>query len=441
MHFFAGRGVHPPENKFAASSPIETMPVPGEVVVHLSQHVGAPCTPLVKRGDRVYKGQKIGDADAFVTAPVHAPVSGTVKAIKPYLHPTGRQLPAVIIESDGEDALYPDLEGKDDPSSLSVDEIVAAVREAGIVGLGGAAFPSHVKLKPPPNRNVDTLLVNGAECEPFLSGDHRLMVEESLSIAAGVELVMKVLGVGRACVCIENNKPDAIEAMERAVSELALSGVEVVGLETLYPQGAEKTLILNVLGREVPSGGLPFDAGVVVHNVGTVHAIYTAVRYGMPLVERVVTVAGRVNRVANVRARIGARFEDLVEFCGGITAEVHKIVMGGPMMGLPQVSLDVPVVKGTSGILLFSREDSPEREEVPCIRCGRCVEVCPMRLVPCEIADAVYWEKWDMAERFDVMDCVECGCCSFVCPAMRPITHYVRIAKAELVARRKRNGS
>ncbi len=415
------------------------MPAPSEVAVLLSQHIGAPCEALVKPKDTVKVGQKIGDADSFVTAPVHASVSGTVTGVKPCPHPLGMTASAVLIESDGQNTLDESIKPRENVDSLSGPEIIDIVREAGMVGMGGATFPTHVKLSPPKDKTLDTVILNGAECEPYLTADHRLMLEKSADVVKGFDLVMRAVGVKKGFVGIETNKPDAIEIMEKAVADSGLGGMEVIGLRTKYPQGAEKNLIDAILGREVPSGTLPFEVGVLVQNVGTACAVFDAVANGMPPIERIVTVTGRVKEPKNVRVKVGTPLRDLIEFCGGPDGPLYKIIMGGPMMGLAQYSLDVPVTKGTSGVLVLAEEDSPYIEEGPCMRCCRCLNACPMHLMPCDITDSAAAEDWDGTERFGVLDCVECGSCAYVCPASRPIVQYAKLAKGVLMARRKKN--
>ncbi len=431
-------GIHPPCSKRTEELAIAEMPAPAEVAVLLSQHIGAPCGALVKPKDTVQVGQKIGDADSFVTAPVHASVSGTVTGVKPRPHPLGMAVSAVLIESDGQNTLDDSIKPREDLNSLSSKEIIDIVREAGMVGMGGATYPTHGTLSPPKDKTIDTVILNGAECEPYLTADHRLMLERPADVVKGLDLVMRAVSVKKGFVGIETNKPNAIEIMEKAVADSGLGSIEVVGLQTKYPQGAEKNLIDAILAREVPSGTLPFEVGALVQNVGTACAIYDAVANGIPPIERVVTVTGRVKEPKNVRVKVGTPLRDLIDFCGGQDGPPHKIIMGGPMMGLAQYSLDVPVTKGTSGVLVLSEEDSPYIEEEPCIRCGRCLNACPMHLMPCNIADAAAAEDWDDADRYGVLDCVECGSCTYVCPASRPIVQYAKLAKGVLMARRKK---
>ena len=431
-------GVHPEHRKeLTASLAITAATIPRKVVIPLQQHIGAPCEPLVKVGDAVKVGQMIGDSEAFVSAPVHASISGTVAAIEPYNHPLGRKVTAIIIEGDGRDEWCSELEPVEKVDDLSPEEIRARLRSAGIVGLGGAAFPAHVKLSPPEGKAIDTVIINGAECEPYLTADHRLMLERPEDIVFGLEVIMKALGAGRGIIGIEDNKPDALRVMRQAIE--GKSDMSVVALKTKYPQGAEKMLILATTRRRVPSGGLPLDVGVVNHNVGTTVAIAEAVRKGKPLIERVVTVTGEgVKRPANLMVRLGTLAGDLLEYCGGLREDTCKLIMGGPMMGLAQPTADFPVVKGTSGILALTAEEAAVYENGSCIRCASCVKACPINLVPTFIAQAAEHGLFDRAEKLHAADCIECGCCSYICPAGIPLTQWIRIAKAEVLARRRR---
>ncbi len=431
-------GIHPEYDKeLTASLAIASLPVPQRVAIPLQQHIGAPCEPLVAVGDPVKAGQKIGDRKAFISAPVHASVSGRVTAIGPYNHPLGRPVEAITIESDGRDDRHPSIPGAGDPDRLAPDEMRRLIREAGIVGLGGATFPAHVKLAPPPDKPVDTVVINGAECEPYLTADHRLMLESPEEIISGLLIVMKVLGAKSGIIGIEDNKPDALRVMRQASA--GRETLRVVPLHTKYPQGAEKMLIQVTTGRKVPAGGLPMDVGVVNHNVGSAIAISRAVREGQPLIERVVTVSGRgVSRPANLMIRVGTLVEDLLQACGGLTADVRKLIFGGPMMGLAQAHTDVPVIKGTSGVLAFSEEEVQLQEIKPCIKSAKCVSACPMGLVPLFLAHAAEYNLVERAEKLHAADCIECGCCSYICPAHRPLTQWIRLAKADVMERRKK---
>jgi electron transport complex protein RnfC len=392
---------------------------------------------LVAKGDKVRAGQKIGDTKAFVSAPVHASISGTVSNIAKHPHPLGQESLAIFIDSDGEDGWMEGIGSRREYSALSPQELRDIIREAGIVGMGGAAFPTHVKLTPPSDKKIDLVLLNGAECEPYLTSDHRIMVERPAEVAEGLRLIMKILGVPRAIVGIERNKPDAIGALQREFS--TEPSIEVVEMKVKYPQGSEKQLIKVLAHREVPSGGLPFDIGVVVQNVGTALAIYEAIALDKPLVERVITLSGdAIAHPSNLLVRIGTPLQDLVEECGGMLGEVGKVVVGGPMMGLAQYSLSIPVVKGTSGVLILSEDQAEMVEEGPCIRCGRCLAVCPMRLSPSLMADAVKSKDIDSAEACHLLDCMECGSCAFVCPAKRHMVQWIKYGKNEIAAKRQK---
>lgn len=432
-------GVHPPGNKdLTEDKPIAKIEAPEKVVLPLQQHIGAPSIPRVKKGEGVFVGTTVGGAEAFVSAPVHCSVSGKVIRIAPQPGPLGRDTLSVIVENDGEYAIDPSLKPPPAWDGLSQQEIREAVREAGIVGLGGATFPTHVKLNPPQQFPIDTVILNGAECEPYLTADYRLLVEEPESVLEGLRIIMKAVGASRGIVAIEDNKPLALREFKRLVEG---EDINVYALRTKYPQGAEKVLITTILGREVPSGGLPMHVGVVVNNVGTAHAIARYFDTGLPLMERVVTVTGSViKNPSNLLIPLGTSFEAAVEACGGFTEPPAKVIMGGPMMGLAQYTLEVPVIKATSGILAL-----PEREvgyEVPseprCIRCGRCVDACPMNLIPTYLASYAHAGKWEDLLRFNIDDCIECGCCTYACPTRNPIVQLVKTGKAELARMKKR---
>lgn len=434
-------GVHPPEYKEeTSSSAIETLPPPNRVVVPLVQHIGAPCEPAIageatlSKGDRVDLGQKIGDSDAFVTAPVHAPVSGEIAEITTCRLSDGRKVPAIVIDSDGEDRISEEVRPASDVESLSAEEIKNVIREAGIVGMGGAAFPTHVKCSPPEDAVIDTVIINGCECEPFLACDDRLMIEESEEIVYGLKALIKAVGAKRGIIAIENNKPQAIESMRSAVEDTEFE-IEVV--KTKYPEGAEKQLIYAITGREVPSGQFPFNIGVVVNNVATAATIARAIKTGMPCIERVITVGGDVvDRPANLRVRIGTPVGEIIDYCGGFTEAPFALIIGGPMMGQAIADLDMPVVKGTSGILALSSRIASYEEEEPCIRCGRCIEVCPAYMMP--LMAAQYPDE--KALEYNPLDCIECGACSYICPANQRLLERIRMAKALAQARMRSEG-
>ncbi|MEE9615150.1 MAG: electron transport complex subunit RsxC [Thermodesulfobacteriota bacterium] len=429
------RGIHPAYHKeLTFSLATEKAPLPKRVVIPLGQHVGAPCRPVVKKGDIVEAGQLIGEAVSFVSAPVHASIGGKVKEVAPHPHPGGGRMMAVVIDGDGTDREWSG--GADaDLDSMDPDQLRKRIREAGIVGMGGAAFPTAVKLSPPQGKVVDTVILNGCECEPYLSADHRLMLEEPEKVLSGLKLIMRATGAKDGCVALEDNKLDALEALRKAAEAMAPE-VRFATLKTKYPQGAEKILIYTVLGRKVPLGKLPFDAGVVVNNVGTAVAIYEALGHGKPLIERVLTVSGNgVATPKNLKVRIGTSFAEVLALCGGITEAEgleREVLNGGPMMGVAQTSLDVPVVKGTSGITVLEAREIKPAEFGPCIRCARCVETCPMGLMPYRIADMGRLSLTSRFKGWDGVSCIECGCCAFICPPKRPLVQWIRVGKIKL---------
>ena len=428
-------GIHPPDNKhWTSHKAIEDCPLPDELVVPLSQHIGAPSVACVEVGQHVAKGQEIGSAKGFVSVPVHASTSGEVVAIENRPHPFGTPLPAVVIKPDGEDSWSSNLQFTD-PGSLTSDELIEKVRQAGVVGMGGAAFPAHVKMSPPPEKPIHTLLFNGVECEPYLTSDHRMMLEESERVLQGVALLQYVYGAERVVIGIEANKPDAIALLKEQCTD---APVEILPLQVKYPQGAEKQLIFAATGKEVPSGGLPMDVGVAVHNVSTAAAVTDAVMLGRPLIERVCTVTGpAIKEPKNLRIRIGMPLSHLVEVCGGLVEEPGKIILGGPMMGFTQVGFDVPVIRGSSGLLLLREEDIANSPEGPCIRCARCVQACPMNLMPTTIAAYARRDLVVETEEYCAMDCIECGSCSYVCPASIPLVQLIRHGKAAVLAKKR----
>jgi electron transport complex protein RnfC len=405
--------------------------MPGRIVVPLSQHIGAPAKATVSIGDEVKKGQILGETTGFVSSPVHSSISGKVIAIADFQTAAGRMVQSIVVESDGRDEAVAMKENAD-YLKLSVDEIKTMIKDAGIVGMGGAAFPTNVKLSPPKEKTIDAVVINGAECEPYLTADHRLMVEHPKEVVEGLKIIMKSLGVSEGHIGIEENKPDALEAISSAVA--GESNIKVWPLEIKYPQGAEKMLIKAVKGREVPSKGLPMDVGVVVQNVGTAIAVYEAVRYGKPLIERVVTITGKgIQESRNMLVRIGTLMSDVVEQCGGLAEGAVKVIAGGPMMGFAQWTLDVPVVKGTSGILVLSEKEYVASDDYSaCIRCGSCIDVCPMGLNPSILS--IYAEKgfYEDAKDNNLFDCFECGSCAYVCPAKRPMVQFMRLAKSQV---------
>jgi len=427
-------GVHPPENKLSAGVPIEAAALPKRVFIHLGQHLGAPAKPLVQKGDTVKVGALIGVADGFISANVHSSVSGTVVGIEPVADVSGYKRPAVIIDVAG-DEWDPAIDRSPElKKEITLDQksIIERIKAAGIVGLGGATFPTHVKYMVPEGKKIDTLIINGVECEPYLTSDHRLMLERPDELLIGTQILMKALGVTKAIIGIEANKPDAIVLLERKAKDYA--GITIQPLKVQYPQGAEKQLIKAILNREVPSGKLPLDVGCVVNNVGTAVAVYEAVQKNKPLFERIVTITGKkMTKRANFLVRIGTPIGDLIAACGGEPAGTAKLINGGPMMGKAMASADIPVTKGTSGVILVDASEAKRREPSACIRCAKCVAACPMGLEPYLIEKLADYALWDEAESAGAADCVECGSCQFTCPAARPLLDNIRLAKATVM--------
>jgi len=431
-------GIHPPELKrLSRDKAFEVMPPSEKMVIPLLQHFGAPAKPMVKKGDDVLLGQRIGEAPALFSADVHSSVSGKVLSVDGSAHPSGKTILAVTIQNDGEDRLYPGMEPTPDPVSLDADTVRKKVREAGIVGMGGAAFPTAVKLAPPKDKPIDIVILNGCECEPVLTADYRLMLEYPESILNGAELIRKTTGAKKIIVGIEDNKKDAYRLLKDSAQNPA---IEITLVKTKYPQGAEKNLISALLGREVPRGGLPFDVGVIVQNVATAKAVWDAASTGRPLYERPLTVSGTgIKEPKNLLVRIGTSFQEVVDFCGGIHDEADTLVMGGPMMGISQWTLNIPVIKGTSGILVWNSEKSPR--EFSCIRCSRCVSHCPMGLVPTQIMKQVKYDLLDDAEAWGILDCVECGSCQYSCPANIPLVHWIRLGKSKIASSKRKKSA
>jgi len=431
-------GIHPPESKEAtAKKPLEFLPAPEKVIIPLHQHFGNPAEPLVKKGEEVFLGQKIGEAKSLFSACVHASVSGKVVSVDGHNHPLGKPVLAVTIANDGKDQIHPEWAETENPFSLDPDQIRHKVKEAGIVGMGGAAFPTAVKITPPKDKPIDTVIINGCECEPILTADHRLMMEYPEEILKGAELVRIATGAERILVGIEDNKKKAFILLQQKTKARS---VEVFLVKTKYPQGAEKNLIYALLGREVPRGGLPFDVGVVVQNVGTAKAIWDAAKAGKPLYERALTVSGTgVMEPKNLIARIGTPFQAVMDGCGGLREDVNTVIMGGPMMGLSQWALDAPVIKGTSGILAWASPGPVT--EFSCIRCGRCIQHCPMGLVPTRLMKYVKHDQLAAAETWGALDCVECGSCQYSCPAKIPLVHWIRLGKQQIMNQKRKKSA
>jgi len=425
-------GVHPDDNKGAtASKPIEKLTPPSQLIYPLSQHIGAPCTPCVSVGDYVKMGQKIADSEAFVSAPIHASVSGTVKAIQMCPVPNGSLVESIIIENDFTDTMSDDIKPID-YTSVNPDDIPNLVREAGIVGMGGATFPTHVKLMPPDAKKIDTIIVNGAECEPYLTSDHRVLLETPDEVLLGLKIILYRFGITNGHIAIEENKPDAIAVMNKKCEG---EGISLDVLKKKYPQGGEKQLIYAVTKRTVPLGKLPADVGVIVVNVDTCTAIARKFMYGTPLMRRIVTLTGTpLKNNVNYNVRIGTPIDYIIEQSGGFNEEPDKVILGGPMMGVAQFRLDVPVIKGTSAILCLSEKEAYIPEEGPCIRCGKCVEHCPMKLMPLYLQNFAKKDDMDSCEKYNVTACIECGSCSFICPAKRHLVQNIRVAKQRVMA-------
>lgn len=437
MRTFKKGGVHPPENKITAGRGIVRVELPREVTVAMSQHIGAPAVCVVKRGDHVSRGDMVGQAGGFVSANVFSPISGVVTQVGKVKNSYGLPVDAVTIAASDEDHAADEKSVKwsapsrmrEEVDALSAKELIEIIGDAGIVGLGGAAFPTRVKLSPPPGKHADVLVINGAECEPFLTNDHALTLEHPGEIVDGVRLLMRAAGVDRAVIGIEENKKDAIMLLRERIG--ADSAVSVVELKMKYPQGGEKQLIQALTGREVPSGSLPVDVGAIVQNIATAYAVYEAVFFGKPLIERVVTVTGpSVASPGNYLAPIGISVSELIDLAGGMPADTGKLILGGPMMGRTAVEVDASTVKGVSGVLMLPESQSLRAEVQPCIRCAACVAACPMGLEPFLLSRLASRSLWDKMEEEGIMDCIECGCCSYSCPSSRPLLDYIKLGKS-----------
>jgi len=431
---FPKGGIHPPENKLTADRPIVPLPVPSQVTVPVSQHIGAPAVPAVEKGEPVKAGQVIARSKGFVSANIHSSVSGKVNKIDTMVDTTGYKQTAVVIDVEGDEWVEtvdrsPELVKE---ITLSREQIIERCQQNGLVGMGGATFPTHIKLSVPAGKKCDLLIINGVECEPYLTSDHRLMLEKGNEVLTGTSIIMKALGVEQAVVGIEANKPDAISHLTDLAEDF--KGITVQPLKVKYPQGGEKQLIKACTGREVPSGGLPVDVGVVVQNVGTAFAVYEAVQKNKPLMERVVTVTGMsVRNPGNFLVRIGTPVTALIEAAGGMPDDTGKVVNGGPMMGKALAITDVPVTKGTSGIILFPADISKRAEVLPCIRCGKCSSACAMGLEPWLISVLAQKGMFEKAEQEKITDCMECGACAYTCPAKRPLLDYIRLGKTTVI--------
>ncbi|MBC8418284.1 MAG: electron transport complex subunit RsxC [Pseudomonadota bacterium] len=428
---FPKGGVHPPEaKKLSEHLPVEVLPIPEEVEILLSQHFGTPCKPLVTKKDPVIEGDLIGEVEKGLGANIHASVTGTVKSIGTSAHPVSVSVPSITIQTDPESR--PREYSTSDWKDLSRDELLGRVKKAGIVGIGGAGFPTHVKLSPPPEAKIDTLILNGAECEPYLTTDHRLMLEHTAEVIEGAKIILAILGIKNCHIGIEANKPDAIEAMKSVSGKASSNGfsISIDPLVVKYPQGSEKQLIESITGRRVPGFGLPFDVGVIVQNVGTAKAIYDAVVLEKPLYEKIITISGHgIARPANLLVRIGTKLSDIVAFLGGTKPGFAKVIMGGPMMGFAIPTLDIPVTKTTSGVLFLTDDEIDASSHSQCIRCGWCLDACPMGLSPNEIGLYVEAGRPEDTSQFGVFECFECGCCAYTCPAKRPLVQFIRLAK------------
>jgi electron transport complex protein RnfC len=431
-------GVHPAENKLSAAEPIKLAELPKQVVLPLSQHIGAPAKAIVKKGDEVKVGTMIAEAGGFVSAPIFSSVSGKVAKVDAVIDASGYRKPAVFIDVEG-DEWEESIDRSDklvtlnDCPELTAEEIVNRIKAAGVVGMGGACFPCHVKLCPPPGTKAECVIINAVECEPYLTADHRLMLEKADQILVGVSLIMKAVNVTKGYIGIENNKPDAIQLMTEKAK--AFQGIEVVPLKVKYPQGGEKQLINAVIGREVPAPpAIPINVGAVVQNVGTAYAIYEAVMKRKPLFERIVTVTGKsLAHPSNFLVRMGTSIGQLIDACGGLPTDTGKVIGGGPMMGKALVNTDVPVCKGTSGVLLMNDKEAKRTEPKPCIRCAKCVSACPMGLEPFLLATASSMQKWDLVEAEQITSCIECGSCQFTCPSFRPLLDNIRLGKTTVM--------
>jgi electron transport complex protein RnfC len=439
MRTFPIGGIHPSDNKsWSKDKAIEVMALPDEVVIPLIQHIGAPTTPVVAKGDKVLTGQLIAQSMGFVSANIHSPISGTVKSIDLYPNGQGLLRQAIIIKREGDEWVEgidrsPELKRE---CTLTPTEIVNKIKDAGIVGLGGATFPTHVKLSIPDGQKAEILIINGVECEPYLTSDYRTMLERGEELLTGVEILMRALSVERAVIGVENNKPDAVAHLRELAAKGNYRGIDIMPLKTRYPQGGEKQLIAAVTGRQVPPPpALPISVGVVVCNASSAVAVYEAVQKNKPLIERVVTITGKkLKEPRNLLMRFGVPIKDLIELAGGLPEGNVKVLNGGPMMGRAVVDINTPVMKGCSGITILTGKEASRHEELSCIKCAKCVSACPMGLEPYMLAKLGKLQKWDKAEEYNAVDCIECGCCSYTCPSYLPLLDYIRLAKQTVMA-------
>ena len=430
-------GVNVPHNKeLSENKTLEYAKDPKVVYIALQQHIGAPCEAIVNVGDRVKVGQMIGQSQAFVSAPVHSSVAGIVKSINTI--PVGGSSSCIVIESDGTNEVHESIKPNLSLDKLSPKDILGIIKDAGITGMGGAGFPTHVKLSPPPEKKIDTVIINGAECEPFLTSDHRIMLEMPEKIVFGLKAIMKSLGVENGFIGVEDNKMDAVSALNAVINPE--DNIKVATFKTKYPQGDEKRIIDAITGRKVPSGGLPMEVGCVVQNISTTKAIAEAILEGKPVYERVVTITGSgIKEPKNLIVKLGTPIQEVIEQCGGFNGTPGKVILGGPMMGPTQYSIEVPIIKGSGGILIMTEEETLAEKVSPCIKCGKCLEVCPVFLQPLYISAYALKSDFSGAEKYSALDCVECGSCSFICPAKRPLVESIRFAKREILAKRKKS--
>lgn len=440
MRFLTFRGgVYPTHNKqYTENKPIEELLPKGDLVFSMLQHIGAPCNPIVKKGQRVLVGEKIGEPVGFISAIIHSSVSGTVKNVMNMYHPNGFKVMSVIVKNDNLYEQIQELKPHLDYMNLPSEEIIKIIQEAGVVGMGGACFPTHVKLSPSGENKIDTIIINGAECEPYLTCDHRMMLEKSNEIIEGIKIVLNLFPDAKAYICIENNKLNAIETMTS--SSKGIFNIEVVSLKTKFPQGAEKQLIYSITKREVPSGKLPAAVSCIVQNVDTMYEIYNAVVNGLPLISRVVTVTGdAIKKPKNFRVKIGTSYRELIDAAGGFVESPLKVISGGPMMGIAAHTIDMPVIKGTSGILCLTKRAATMPDESNCINCDRCSDICPMHLMPGKLSDNATLDKYEIFDKDHGLDCIECGSCSYICPASRHIVQKIRTGKKIVLQNKKKN--